>query len=281
MPRFLDEIIAAKKEEVRTLRARKLQAPGRSSAKRDFVKALVKCEGLAVIAEVKKASPSKGIIASSFNPVAIAKTYEKGQAAAVSVLTDEKYFQGALSYLEDVRSAISLPVLRKDFIIDPVQVIQSACANADAMLLIAAILDQNQMQELYCAAIELSIDPLLEVHSMKECERVLKLSPTPQMIGINNRDLQTFETSLSTTLSIVGNIPREIVVISESGISTQEHTSALFKAGVRGVLIGESLMRADDPAVLIKTLTSSSVDRHTPFSPLRVEMGKEGSQGGK
>jgi indole-3-glycerol phosphate synthase len=257
MPQFLDAIVATKKEEVRRLYLQKSGKAGRSSPKRPFIEAIANAAGLAVIAEVKKASPSKGVISASFDPIAIADTYEKGGAAAISVLTDEKYFQGSLRYLEAVREKVTLPVLRKDFIIDPMQVFESAQIGADAMLLIVAILDMNQMRELYSAAMELSIDPLIEVHTMKECDRALKLSPLPQLIGINNRDLSTFETDVSTTLSIKKNIPPEVMVISESGIGTKEQAQTLFRAGVKGILAGESLMRSPDPAGLIKELKNA------------------------
>jgi indole-3-glycerol phosphate synthase len=257
MPQFLDAILATKKEEVRRLLSQKIGSAGRSSPKKPFIEAIANAAGLAVIAEVKKASPSKGVISATFDPIAIADTYEKGGATAISVLTDEKYFQGSLRYLEAVREKVTLPVLRKDFIIDPVQVLESAQTGADAMLLIVAILDMNQMRELYFAAMELSLDPLIEVHTMKECERVLKLSPLPRLIGINNRDLSTFETDISTTISIIKNIPREVMVISESGIGTKEQAQALFRAGVKGILAGESLMRSPDPAGLIQELTDA------------------------
>lgn len=254
MPRILDSILATKKEEVRRLRAQKIGACGRASPARRFIRSVSDAPRLAVIAEVKKASPSKGVIASSFDPVAIAETYEKGGACCVSVLTDEKYFQGSLDYLRAVREKVTLPVLRKDFIIDPAQVLQTVAADADAILLITAILGMNQLRELYSAALELSLDPLIEVHTMEECERALKLSPLPRLIGINNRNLATFETDIAATLSIIKEIPREVVVISESGVGTREQARTLFSAGVKGVLVGESLMRSPDPAALIKEL---------------------------
>jgi indole-3-glycerol phosphate synthase len=254
MPTILDSIVAVKKEEVRRLRTDKSIHGGRTSEKRPFIEAIAQAQGLGIIAEVKKASPSKGIISADFDPKAIAEKYEKGDAAAISVLTDETYFKGALSYLAIVKETVSLPVLRKDFIIDPVQVRQSAASNADAMLLIAAILGKGQMEELYSAALELGLDPLIEIHSMKECERVLALSPTPRCIGINNRDLRTFETNIAVTLSIVPHIPQGIVTISESGIQTRAQAETLLKAGVRGLLVGESLMRSKDPSDLIKEL---------------------------
>lgn len=254
MPTILDDIVAAKKEEVRRLRSDKSIHGGRTSENRPFIDAIAQTKGLGIIAEIKKASPSKGIIATDFDPATIARTYEKGGAAAISVLTDEKYFKGALSYLTAARNTVSLPVLRKDFIIDTLQVRQSAAYNADAMLLIAAILGKQQLEELYSAALELGLDPLMEVHSMRECERVLALFPTPRCIGINNRDLMTFETDIATTLAIVPYIPKNIVCVSESGIQTRAHAEALQKAGVRGLLVGESLMRKKNPGELIEEL---------------------------
>jgi indole-3-glycerol phosphate synthase len=277
MSQFLDAILATKKEEVLRLRSQKIGARNRRSMKRPFIQAIADAQGLAVIAEVKKASPSKGVISASFDPGAIAERYEKGGATAISVLTDEKYFQGSLTYLETVRGRVTLPVLRKDFIIDPVQVFESAGSEADALLLIVAALGLNQMQELYSAALELSMDPLVEVHSMKECEIALKLSPVPRLIGINNRDLNTFKTDVSTTLSIKKNIPHEVMVISESGIGAREQAQMLAQAGVKGILAGESLMRSQDPAALIKELTSPLIPP-APFPPLRSERGKGGAQ---
>jgi indole-3-glycerol phosphate synthase len=254
MPNILADIVATKKEEVRRLRSDSSIHRGRTDEKRPFIAALAEAKGLGIIAEVKKASPSKGIISADFDPKAISEKYEKGGASAISVLTDEKYFQGSLSYLTIVRETVLLPVLRKDFIIDPLQVVQSAAINADAMLLIAAILYRGQMEELYSAALELNLDPLMEIHNMRECESVLALSPIPRCIGINNRDLATFKTDIATTLSIVGNIPQGIVILSESGIQTREHAEVLQKAGVRGLLVGESLMRSAEPGKLIKEL---------------------------
>jgi len=257
MPDFLDDIIATKKEEVRALRSRKSGFSGRRSALRPFVKAIASAAGgKAIIAEVKKASPSKGDIVIDFDPVAIARNYEKGNATAVSVLTDERYFKGSLTYLESVREAISLPTLRKDFIIDTLQVEQTAAINADAMLLIAAILGNDQMRELYSAALELSVEPLIEVHTIRECERVLNLISHPRIIGVNNRDLHTFATDIRVSIEIVKIIPKDIVVIAESGIHDAQQATTLFAAGMRGILIGESLMRSADAAEFIKELTN-------------------------
>lgn len=279
MPNFLNDICAVKKEEVARLHSRPIDSSGRSSPRRPFVEALRAPRGLAVIAEIKKASPSKGIISASFDPVAIARVYEKGPATAISVLTEEKYFLGSLSYLKAVRKAVTLPILRKDFIIDPSQVLQSAAANADAVLLIATLLGNNQLQELYSAAAECDIDPLIEVHSMKEAERVLYLMPTPQCIGINNRDLRTFETNFSTTFSIIKHLPSEITVVSESGIGTWRQAQTLLQAGVKAVLVGESLMRSPDPASLIKELLDLTPQSAPPTTLSLSERREEDAAG--
>jgi indole-3-glycerol phosphate synthase len=253
MPEFLKTILEHKREEVRLLACRKSEfSNGRSDKKRDFVQALNKKPAIAIIAEVKKASPSKGVLCPNFHPVGIALKYQDGGADAVSVLTDERFFQGSAAYLTDIRKAIALPVLRKDFIIDPLQVMQTAALNADAMLLIAAALSDSQMEELYRACIEADIDPLIEIHSHGELERALRLSPA--IIGINNRNLETFEVSLDTTISILPHIPPGIIVISESGISFPEHTGILMKAGVHAALVGESLIRSIDSGEMIKKL---------------------------
>jgi len=253
MTTFLKTILETKREEVKRLGRRKSEfSGGRSDARRAFTEALNKKPALAIIAEVKKASPSKGVIRPDFKPADIARRYEDGGADAVSVLTDEKFFQGSSAHLTAVRSAIGLPVLRKDFIIDPIQVQETAAINADAMLLIAAALSDGQMQELYEACREMDIEPLIEIHSPRELERALRLSPG--LLGVNNRDLETFEVSLETTFKIRPYIPKECVVVSESGISTPAHTERLMKAGVHAALIGEALMRTQDAAALIKEL---------------------------
>jgi indole-3-glycerol phosphate synthase len=252
MAHILDAIVATKREEVARLKERGVSRSGRTDEQRPFINSLAHAQGLGIIAEVKKASPSKGLISATFDPVAIATLYQQGGATAISVLTDEQYFMGAIAYLIAVREAVSLPVLRKDFIIDPLQVFQTASINADAMLLIAAILSNSQMQELYCAAHELSLDVLLEVHSIQEAERVLNLSPQPVCIGINNRDLRTFETNIKNTTDIIKYLPSGITVISESGIHTPKQAAHLKDSGVKGLLIGESLMRNANPAVLLQ-----------------------------
>jgi indole-3-glycerol phosphate synthase len=254
MPSILDTIIAAKKDEVARLKRERGHFHGRTSTPRAFISAIRRPGRISIIAEIKKASPSKGIIRADFDPVSIAETYYKGGAAAMSVLTDEKFFMGSQACLEDARSAVPLPVLRKDFIIDPLQVEETASMNADAMLLIAACLFGSQMQELFCAAQENQLDALLEIHNTKELDRALKLSPLPGCIGINNRDLSTFKTDIATTLSIAPLVPKEIVLVSESGIENSDQAKLLYKAGVSALLVGETLMRAEDPEKAIKDL---------------------------
>jgi indole-3-glycerol phosphate synthase len=255
MPNILDTIIAAKKDEVARMKKERGRFTGRASGHRPFIKAIRQSGKLSIIAEIKKASPSKGIIKADFDPVSIAETYLRGGAAAMSVLTDEKFFMGSQACLEDARNAVALPVLRKDFIIDPIQVEETASMNADAILLIAACLSDAQMQELFCAAQENGLDVLLEIHDTKELDRACKLSPLPACIGVNNRDLATFKTDIATTLSIAPHVPLgEIVLVSESGIENSDQAKQLYKAGVSALLVGETLMRAEDPEKAIKDL---------------------------
>jgi indole-3-glycerol phosphate synthase len=205
-----------------------------------------------VIAEVKKASPSRGVIRMNFEPVAIARTYAANGAAALSVLTDEKYFQGQLAFLAAISAAVSLPLLRKDFIIDGYQVYESRGARADAILLIVAALEDRQLADLLHLTHDLGMVALLEVHSAEEVERVLPLRP--QLIGINNRDLRTFQTDIETTLRLLPLIPPDVVVVSESGIHTAAEMARLRDRGVQAFLIGESLMRAPDPGLKLREL---------------------------
>lgn len=198
---------------------------------------------LGLIAEVKKASPSKGLIREHFEPVEIAKTYEQAGADAISVLTDRDYFQGSKAYLTDIRTATNLPLLRKDFIIDPIQVEESKAIGADAILLIQAILDPVQAKELFLAAKELGLEVLLEVHSIDELNTALS-NFTPDLLGVNNRDLRTFETRVEHTRQIAEHIPENVPFISESGIVTKEDVTLVGKAGAKGILVGETLMRA-------------------------------------
>jgi indole-3-glycerol phosphate synthase len=217
-----------------------------------FLESLDKLPHLAIIAEVKKASPSKGLIRPDFDPLGIALQYEEAGASAVSVLTDEKFFQGHSDYLVQIREKIRLPVLRKDFIIDPLQVEETAHLDADAMLLIAEALEGSQLEELYHAARELDIEPLIELHSLAQLDKVMRIEPP--MIGINNRDLLTFRTDLDRTAEIARHIPKSIIVVSESGIHSATDAQRMREAGVRALLVGESLMRAQSINSLMKEL---------------------------
>jgi len=206
----------------------------------------------AVIAEVKKASPSKGIIRPDFDPVAIAQSYEQGGATCLSVLTDVKYFQGDDAYVTAIRDAVSLPILRKDFMLDPYQIIEAKAMGADAILIILAMLDDSLAAELTACAVELGLSVLPEVHNAEELERALKLN-TPLM-GINNRNLHTFDVTLDTTIELLEKIGGDKTVITESGIFTAEDIRLMNQNSVYGFLIGESLMRQPDPGMALKEL---------------------------
>lgn len=250
---ILRQILARKHEEVAQRRASdslgslEQRIAGQSDV-RGFADALLRRANAtepAVIAEVKKASPSKGIIRADFQPAQIASSYEKGGAACLSVLTDIDFFQGADAYLQVARAACELPVLRKDFTVDPYQVVEARAIGADAILLIAAALDDDQLHELAHTAEELGLDVLVEVHDRAELERALELA-TP-LIGINNRDLHTFETRLETTLELLPYIPEDRMVVTESGIHTHEDVALMRNHQVYGFLVGEAFMRAPDP----------------------------------
>jgi indole-3-glycerol phosphate synthase len=237
---------------------------------RDFVGALRRHAGAGkgapqVIAEIKKASPSQGLIRADFDPVALAQTYAANGARALSVLTDARYFQGHLSFLEAISRAVALPLLRKDFTIAAYQVYESRLAHADAILLIVAALDNGHLADLLALAHELGLAALLEVHTADEVERILPLRPS--LIGINNRDLRTFKTDLETTLRLRPLIPSGVIVVSESGIQTGEHMARLTASGVHAFLIGEVLMRAADPGVKLRELlhgTGEDLRHHQP-----------------
>jgi len=209
---------------------------------------------VAVIAEIKKASPSKGIIRENFQPADIARAYAANGAACLSVLTDEKYFKGHAEYLKAARAACDIPVLRKDFMIDPYQIYEAREMGADAILLIAAALGDPMMSDLEQTAIALGLDVLVEVHNEQELERALRLK-TP-LLGINNRNLRTFETSLETTISMLSMIPDEKIVISESGIHDRNDIQRLRENKVNGFLIGEAFMREQDPGLALSALIS-------------------------
>lgn len=234
---------------------------------RGFVSALRKrvADGqAAVIAEVKKASPSKGIIREDFEPAEIAVSYEQGGATCLSVLTDRDFFMGSDEYLKAARAACSLPVLRKDFTIDPYQIWEARALGADAILLIVACLETAHLKDLYQCAREAGVDALVEVHDRQELEEALSLGP--ELIGINNRDLHTFDTALDTTLELLSAIPAGVQVVTESGIHTRDDVAHMRANQVHSFLIGEAFMRAQDPGAQLKGMFSQaySITGNTP-----------------
>jgi len=250
---ILERIVEEKKEEVARLKAFGIKPPEDNSCKRvGFKNALMQDEDVSIIAEVKKASPSKGVICKDFEPLRIANDYEIGGARAISVLTDEKFFQGSLSYLNKVKKLVSLPVLRKDFIIDHIQVEEADLWGADAILLICAILDDVLLKELLEHAKQRELDCLVEVHNEQEAERALINGAT--LLGINNRNLKDFSVSLDTTIKVRRVIPEEIPVVSESGIKTREDIERLIPSGIQAVLIGEHLVKSDNRVEKIREL---------------------------
>jgi len=261
MSSILNEIAAYKREWVASCKQKVSEASllerARMHQPLDFAAALsnkVALKQNSVIAEVKKASPSKGIIRADFDPVTIAKSYEKGGATCLSVLTDVKYFQGADSYVSDIRQAVNIPILRKDFMLDPYQIVEARALGADAILIILAMVDDVLAGELAAAAREQGLSILPEVHNAVELERALKLDT--QLIGINNRNLHTFETSLDTTIELLAELPEDKTVITESGIFTRADIAHMNAAGVYGFLIGESLMRQPEPGKALAELIS-------------------------
>ncbi len=239
---ILDTIVERKREEVAELRKNGIGSPAMEvDPPRGFLKGLLKAEGVAIIAEVKKASPSKGIICHDFDPVKIGKSYQKGGASGVSVLTDQDFFKGSMDYLVQVRAAIDLPVIRKDFVIDSLQIDEARSFGADAILLIAAILETVQLRDFRQQAEELDMDVLVEVHDEYELESALKAES--RLIGVNNRNLKDFTVDLETTFRIKKEVPADIPLVSESGISSVDDIEKLLSHGVQAALIGESLMR--------------------------------------
>ncbi len=254
---ILDRIVERKRDEVAQLKRKGIVLPEtfwdrQIDPPRGFRQALLDYDGVAIIAEVKKASPSKGVIREDFDPVAISRNYEQSGAQAVSVLTDVDFFQGSLLYLMQVRQAVRLPVLRKDFLIEALQIQEAHAHGADAILLIAAILDLHQLQEYQACAAELGMDVLVEVHDEKELE--LALAADSRLIGINNRNLQDFSMDLNTTFRLKKMIPAGIPVVSESGLRDQTDIRRLEEAGVTAALIGETLMRAGSPGDVLQGL---------------------------
>jgi indole-3-glycerol phosphate synthase len=246
---ILDEIIQHKVTEIAAAKSRlpwdelRSRIPG-SHPVRGFLKAIRQAQPPALIAEVKKASPSVGLIRPDFDPVSIARDYELSGATCLSILTDERFFQGHIDYLRQIRAAVSIPVMRKEFIIDRYQIAEARVAGADCVLLIAECLDDEQLQDLHDYAHELGMDTLIELYDAENLPRVL--STGAELIGINNRDLRTFHTTLDHTFRLQPEIPANVTLISESGIRNHEDVLRLRAAGIGGILVGESLMREPD-----------------------------------
>ncbi len=257
MSTILDRIVATKRQEIETSRAQlpEGELEGRlpmAPPVRDFRAALERAGGIEIIAEVKKASPSAGVIRADFDPVAIAHIYARHGAACISVLTDAPYFQGHLSYLSAIRAAVTLPVLRKDFILDRYQLLEARVAGADAVLLIAEVLPDEALPRLLREAQALGLQALVELYDADNLPRVL--ASDARLIGINNRDLRTFVTRLEHTLELSAEMPADCCVVSESGIRTRQDLLRLQDAGVRAVLVGETLMRAPDMGAQLDAL---------------------------
>jgi indole-3-glycerol phosphate synthase len=246
---ILEEIIAAKREEIARAKAETPEAAllkqlGDAPPVRDFAAALSRPGRIRLIAEVKKASPSAGVIRADFHPAKIAEIYQRHGADCLSVLTDQPYFQGSLEHLCQVRAAVDLPLLRKDFVIDTYQVVEARVAGADAVLLIAECLDDAALRRLHDAVIELRMTPLVELYEPANLPRVLDLGA--RVVGINNRDLRTFKTDLEQTLRLRRQIPGDRIVVGESGIRTRRDVERLEAAGVQAILVGETLMASPD-----------------------------------
>ncbi len=256
---YLSEILEYKKIEVAELRSSTRYPDLRACATRlpptrGFRAALDAPDGPHLIAELKKASPSKGLIRPDYEPVCFARRYEACGAAAISCLTDRAFFQGSLDDLERVREAVHLPILRKDFIIDECQVHETRAAGADALLLIIAALDTAQLEDLSLLAAELGLDVLVEVHEEEELECAFASAAPPRLLGINNRSLATFTTDLATTERLAPLVPEGVVLVGESGIVTRGDVERLGRAGVHAVLVGETLMRRTDPGDAVREL---------------------------
>jgi indole-3-glycerol phosphate synthase len=260
MSDILQRIVAVKLEELAAARSRRSLASWREEAElrrdgRGFEAALrtkLAAGRAAVIAEVKKASPSKGVLREQFVPADIAASYEQGGAACLSVLTDERFFQGSAAYLQQARAACALPVLRKDFMIDEYQVVEARALGADCILLIAACLDDAKLADLEACALALGMDVLVEVHDGAELDRALRLK-TP-LLGINNRNLRSFEVTLDTTLNLLPQVPADRVLVTESGILGRADVQRMRGAGVHAFLVGEAFMRAPDPGAALAAL---------------------------
>lgn len=262
VPDILKKILARKLEEIAAASSAVSLAELESQlvsvdSPRGFVNAIETKLALnqsAVIAEVKKASPSKGVLRPNFDPVAIANSYEAGGAACLSVLTDKDFFQGSTEALQFARAAVSLPVIRKDFLIDTYQIAEARAMGADCVLLIVSALDDHTLKQLYDYAVQLSLDVLVEVHDLAELRRALALNP--MLLGINNRNLRTFDVSLQTTFDLLEEIPENTVVVTESGILNREDVDSMRQHSVNAFLVGEAFMRAEDPGAALQALFS-------------------------
>ncbi len=281
MATILDRIVATKREEVARAKAAFGEAALRAAlagapAPRDFFGVLAAPGPIKLIAEVKKASPSKGLLRPDFDPVAIARTYAAHGATCLSVLTDQPYFQGSLDDLRQIRAAVELPLLRKDFIIDPYQVVEARVAGADAVLLIAECLDDAALGALHAAVADLGMTALVEVYEPENLERVLALGA--RLIGINNRNLRTFEVDLEHTVRLCRRVPSHCVVVGESGIATRADALRLEAAGVRAMLVGESLVRQPDIGAAVDRLLGADEARHqSGHAPSRWTKHRDGS----
>jgi indole-3-glycerol phosphate synthase len=257
MSTILDKIVATKRDEIAAAKATTPEADLRAALAdappiRDFFTALANANGIALIAEIKKASPSAGVIREDFDPVAIAQIYANHGASCLSVLTDVPYFQGSLDYLRRVRAAVDVPLLRKDFILDSYQLLEARTAGADAVLLIAECLEDCDLRKLHNEALELDMTPLVELYEPENVARVLDAGAT--LIGVNNRDLRTFEVDLQHTIRLRHEIPDDCLLVGESGIRTAADVQLLQDAGVDAILVGESLMRQPDIGAAVDEL---------------------------
>jgi len=251
---IIDKIIEKKKEEInerkKRINLREIEEIiSTTPIPRNFIK-IFKDQSLALIAEIKYASPSAGIINRKLDNATIASQYEEGGASAISVLTERNFFKGDLSFIKEVKQKVSLPVLQKDFVVDLFQIYEGRASGADAILIIASILDYESIKDFVELSIDLKLTPFVEIHSEEDLEKVLKIDPP--LIGINNRDLKTFKIDLNTTPRLIKLIPPQIKVVSESGIKTKSDVRLLKVAGVNGILVGEALMRSSNPSSIIK-----------------------------
>jgi indole-3-glycerol phosphate synthase len=277
-PDILKKILGRKREEIAERQSRislkelERQAE-RADSPRGFVNAMrakIAAGMPAVIAEIKKASPSKGVLREHFRPAEIAASYARGGASCLSVLTDQDFFQGSEDYLRQARAACALPVIRKDFLIDPYQVVEARAIAADCILLIVAALDDARMSELARLAGNLGLDVLVEVHDAEELERALRLNLP--LVGINNRNLRTFDVSLQTTLDMLAHIPKDRIVVTESGILAPEDVALMRRRGVNAFLVGEAFMKAEEPGDRLSELFSFSASNRANSSMMGADV---------